>query len=137
MKIGFVGLGNMGAGMAANLLAAGHEVTAYNRSQAKVAALAQRGAKSARTVGEACRGDIVITMLANDDAVEAVTFGDDGILASLPPGATHVSSSTISVALAERLTDAHASAGHAFRGGAGLRAPRGGGGGETVRGGCR
>ena len=114
MKIGFVGLGNMGAGMAANLLAAGHEVTAYNRSQAKVAALAQRGAKSARTVGEACRGDIVITMLANDDAVEAVTFGDDGILASLPPGATHVSSSTISVALAERLTDAHASAGHAF-----------------------
>jgi 3-hydroxyisobutyrate dehydrogenase-like beta-hydroxyacid dehydrogenase len=114
MQIGFVGLGNMGAGMAANLLSAGHAVTAYNRSQDKLAELAQRGAKTARTVAEACRGDIVITMLANDDAVEAVTFGDEGILASLPSGATHVSSSTISVALAERLTDSHAAAGHRF-----------------------
>jgi 3-hydroxyisobutyrate dehydrogenase-like beta-hydroxyacid dehydrogenase len=114
MKIGFVGLGNMGAGMAANLLNAGHEVTAYNRSQDKVDALAQRGAQAARTIADACRGDIVITMLANDDAVEAVTFGDGGILASLPSGATHVSSSTISVGLAERLTDTHAAAGHGF-----------------------
>ena len=83
MKIGFIGLGNMGAGMAANLLEAGHEVTAYNRSQDKVAALAEQGAKPRAAVAEACGGDIVITMLANDDAVEAVTFGDDGILASL------------------------------------------------------
>jgi 3-hydroxyisobutyrate dehydrogenase-like beta-hydroxyacid dehydrogenase len=111
MKIGFVGLGNMGAGMAANLLGAGHEVTAYNRSQDKVAALVERGATGARTVAQACEGDVVITMLADDDAVAAVTFGDGGILASLPPGATHVSSSTISVALAERLTDAHTEAG--------------------------
>ena len=114
MKIGFVGLGNMGAGMAANLLAAGHEVTAYNRSQDKVAALAERGARAARTVAEACGGDVVITMLANDDAVEAVTFASDGILAALGAGATHVSSSTISVALAERLTEEHAAAGHRF-----------------------
>lgn len=104
----------MGAGMAANLLAAGHEVTAYNRSQDKVAALVERGARAARTVAEACGGDVVITMLANDDAVETVTFGEEGILASLPAGATHVSSSTISLALAERLTDAHAEAGHRF-----------------------
>jgi 3-hydroxyisobutyrate dehydrogenase-like beta-hydroxyacid dehydrogenase len=116
MKIGFVGLGKMGAGMAANLLEAGHDVTAYNRSQDKVAALAQRGAKAARSVAEACEGDIVITMLANDDAVEAVTFGEEGILASLASGATHVSSSTISVALAERLTDAHAAAKQRFVG---------------------
>jgi 3-hydroxyisobutyrate dehydrogenase-like beta-hydroxyacid dehydrogenase len=114
MKIGFVGLGNMGAGMAANLLAAGHEVTAFNRSPDKVAALAERGARAARTVAEACGGDLVITMLANDDAVEAVTFGSDGILAALGAGATHVSSSTISVALAERLTDAHGAAGQGF-----------------------
>ncbi|ORB63503.1 NAD(P)-dependent oxidoreductase [Mycolicibacterium tusciae] len=114
MKIGFVGLGNMGAGMAANLLAAGHEVTAYNRSQDKVAALVEQGAVAARTVAEACGGDAVITMLANDDAVETVTFGEEGILASLSAGATHVSSSTISLALAERLTDAHAEAGHRF-----------------------
>ncbi|HVQ49821.1 MAG TPA: NAD(P)-dependent oxidoreductase [Mycobacterium sp.] len=114
MKIGFIGLGNMGAGMAANLLKSGHEVTAYNRSQDKVAALVQHGAKPARSVSEACEGDIVITMLANDNAVEAVTFADDGIIASLRPGATHVSSSTISVALSERMTAAHAEAGHPF-----------------------
>ncbi len=114
MKIGFIGLGNMGSGMAANLLKAGHEVTAYNRSQDKVAALADAGAQRATTVAEACGGDIVISMLANDEAVEAVTFGDDGILASLKAGAIHVSSSTISVALAERLTAAHAEAGQGF-----------------------
>jgi 3-hydroxyisobutyrate dehydrogenase-like beta-hydroxyacid dehydrogenase len=114
MKIGFIGLGNMGAGMAANLLKAGHEVTAYNRSQDKVAALAEQGAKPAKAVAETCGGDIVITMLANDAAVEAVTFGNDGILASLRPGATHVSSSTISVALSERLAAAHAEAGQQF-----------------------
>jgi 3-hydroxyisobutyrate dehydrogenase-like beta-hydroxyacid dehydrogenase len=114
MKIGFIGLGNMGSGMAANLLKAGHEVTAYNRSQDKVDALVGRGARPARSVADACRGDAVVTMLADDAAVEAVTFDDDGILAALPAGATHISSSTISVALAERLTAAHAGAGQQF-----------------------
>jgi 3-hydroxyisobutyrate dehydrogenase-like beta-hydroxyacid dehydrogenase len=114
MDIGFIGLGNMGTGMAANLLAAGHRVTAYNRSQGKVDALAERGAHPARTVAEACGGDAVVSMLANDAAVEAVTFGDDGILANLKAGAAHVSSSTISVALAERLAAAHAEAGQRF-----------------------
>ena len=114
MRIGFIGLGNMGVGMAANLLKAGHEVTAYNRSQDKVTVVAAQGAKPAKSVAEACDGDLVITMLANDAAVEAVTFGDGGILASLRPGATHVSSSTISVALSERLTAAHAAAGQQF-----------------------
>src|ERR1700731_4639256 len=114
MKIGFIGLGNMGSGMAANLLKAGHQVIAYNRSQAKVDALAARGAVAARSVAEASSADIVFTMLANDDAVEAVTFGDDGVLASLKSGGIHVSSSTISVALCGRLTAAHADAGQGF-----------------------
>ena len=114
MKIGFIGLGNMGSGMAANLLKAGHEVTAYNRSQARVDAVAAQGARLARSVAEACGGDVVISMLANDEAVEAVTFGDGGILASLAAGSVHVSSSTISVALSERLTAAHADAGQGF-----------------------
>jgi 3-hydroxyisobutyrate dehydrogenase-like beta-hydroxyacid dehydrogenase len=114
MKIGFIGLGNMGSAMAANLLKAGHEVTAYNRSPDKVDALAAHGARPARTVADACGGDVVISMLANDEALEAVTFGDDGILASLSPDAVHVSSSTISVALADRLTSAHADAGQGF-----------------------
>lgn len=117
MEIGFVGLGNMGHGMAANLLKAGHHVTVYNRSPAKAQDLAQQGATIARTVAEACGGAVVFTMLADDDAVENVTFGDDGIpgiLASLEPGATHVSSSTISVAMSERLAAAHADAGQHY-----------------------
>jgi 3-hydroxyisobutyrate dehydrogenase-like beta-hydroxyacid dehydrogenase len=114
MDIGFVGLGNMGSGMAANLLKAGHRVTAYNRSQDKVDALAERGARPARTVAEACAGQVVVSMLANDDAVDAVTFGTEGILATLSAGAVHVSCSTISVALAGRLSAAHADAGQHF-----------------------
>jgi 3-hydroxyisobutyrate dehydrogenase-like beta-hydroxyacid dehydrogenase len=114
MDIGFIGLGNMGAGMASNLLGAGHRVTAYNRSRDKVDAIAARGALPAGTVAEACGGEVVISMLANDAAVEAVTFGQDGIIASLATGAVHVSSSTIGVALAERLAAAHAEAGQYF-----------------------
>jgi 3-hydroxyisobutyrate dehydrogenase-like beta-hydroxyacid dehydrogenase len=114
MDIGFIGLGNMGQGMAANLIGAGHRVTVYNRSPDKAEALAQRGATAARTVAEACRAEAVFTMLSDDRAVEAVTLGPDGIVASLPAGATHVSSSTISVALSERLAAAHAEAGQRY-----------------------
>jgi 3-hydroxyisobutyrate dehydrogenase-like beta-hydroxyacid dehydrogenase len=114
MRIGFIGLGNMGSAMAANLVKAGHDVTVYNRSRAKADALAAEGARPADSVADACRGDIVITMLANDDAVEQVTFSDGGIVASLGEGATHVSSSTISVPLSERLTAAHAEADQFF-----------------------
>ncbi|MGA5545613.1 NAD(P)-dependent oxidoreductase [Mycobacterium sp. NPDC051198] len=114
MKIGFIGLGNMGSAMAANLLTAGHEVTVYNRSPEKVTALVAQGAVPAASVADACHGDAVVTMLANDAAVEAVTFGDNGILAHLSAGAVHVSSSTVSVALADRLTAAHAETGQGF-----------------------
>ncbi len=114
MDIGFVGLGNMGRGMAGNLIRAGHRVTVYNRSPGPAEALAQRGATAARSVAEACGGDAVVTMLANDGAVEDVTLGDNGILASLRPGTTHVSSSTISVALSQRLAAAHRDAGQRY-----------------------
>ena len=114
MKVGFIGLGHMGAGMAANLLNAGHEVTVYNRTRSKAEALVRRGAKEAATIADACRGDAVFTMLANDNAVEAVVFGEHGILESLPAGAIHISSSTISVGLAERLAAAHAGVGQGF-----------------------
>ncbi len=114
MKLGFIGLGNMGAGMAANLIKAGHDVTVYNRSPGRVQALAEQGARPATTVAEACDGDVVFTMLADDTAVEGVALSDSGIVASLAPGATHVSASTISVALSERLTGAHAEAGQQF-----------------------
>ncbi|MBU8816056.1 NAD(P)-binding domain-containing protein, partial [Mycolicibacterium goodii] len=75
MRIGFIGLGNMGAAMAANLLKAGHEVVAYNRSPEKVAALAEQGATAAASVRDAAQADVVFTMLADDRAVEAVAFG--------------------------------------------------------------
>jgi 3-hydroxyisobutyrate dehydrogenase-like beta-hydroxyacid dehydrogenase len=114
MKVGFIGLGHMGAGMAANLLKAGHEVTVYNRTRAKAEPLVKGGAKEAATIADACRGDAVFTMLANDDAVEVVVFGEDGILERLPAGAIHISSSTISVGLAERLTTAHDVVGQGF-----------------------
>lgn len=113
-KVGFVGLGNMGAAMATRVLEAGFEVTVYNRSPGRADALAARGATVAATVAQACAGDVVFTMLANDDAVEAVVTGDGGVLASLRRGAIHVSTSTISAALSERLTAAHAAAGQQF-----------------------
>jgi 3-hydroxyisobutyrate dehydrogenase-like beta-hydroxyacid dehydrogenase len=114
MKVGFIGLGHMGGGMAASLLKSGHDVTVYNRTRTKIEALVVHGAKAAASVSDACRGDAVITMLANDDAVESVVFSDGGIIGSLLADTIHVSSSTISVALSERLEAAHAKAGQRF-----------------------
>ena len=132
MRIGFIGLGHMGSGMAANLLRAGHDLTVHNRTPAKAEALIALGAKAAASVAEACRGDAVITMLANDEAVESVVLGRDGIIASLPAGALHVSSSTISVAF--RSACRRSMPGRpAFRRGAGLWSSRRGGGGPAVR----
>jgi 3-hydroxyisobutyrate dehydrogenase-like beta-hydroxyacid dehydrogenase len=107
MKVGFIGLGNMGAAMASNLLKAGHEVTVYNRTSAKARTLAAQSAAIATSVSEACRGDAVMTMLANDEAVESVVLGPEGVLASLRPNALHISSSTISVTLSKRLSQEH------------------------------
>ncbi len=114
MKAGFIGLGHMGEAMAANLLKAGHEVTVYNRTPAKAQPLAALGGKVAAKVSEACQGDAVFTMLANDEAVSAVVFGDEGIIAGLRAGATHISCSTISVGLCEKLTIAHGEARQRF-----------------------
>jgi len=83
MKVGFIGLGHVGAAMAGRLLQAGHNVTVYNRTPSKAQALIDRGAHRAARVADACRGDAVITMLADDGAVEDVVFGDGGILPSL------------------------------------------------------
>src|SRR5947209_20552527 len=108
MKVGFIGLGHMGAAMAGSLLRAGHEVTVYNRTPGKAQGLIDRGAHPAARVADACQGDAVITMLADDGAVEDVVFGKDGVLQCLGEHTIHASMSTISVALCERLADAHA-----------------------------
>ena len=110
MDIGFIGLGRMGYGMAANLVKAGHTVTVYNRTAAKADELVRQGARLAGNVAEACGGEVVITMLADDAAVDETVFGEHGVRASLAPGATHISSSTISVNLSRRLAAAHGAA---------------------------
>ncbi len=108
----------MGAAMASNVLSAGHEVTVFNRTAERADPLVQQGARRADGVAGACRGDVVFTMLADDAAVQHVAFGDQdllgGIVDTLPPGATHISSSTISLELANRLTQAHADHGQRF-----------------------
>ena len=104
MKIGFIGLGAMGGAMARNLIKAGHDVTVWNRSPGKAEALAAEGATLADSPAQAAAGEVVHTMLADDKAVEAVTFGAGGILSG---SAIHVSHSTISPALAEKLVAAH------------------------------
>ena len=114
MKVGFVGLGHMGSGMAASLLKAGHEVIVYNRTRAKAEPLIARGARVVASVADACRESVVITMLANDAAVEGLVLGKGGVIDSLPKGGIHISSSTISVALSGELAKAHAKAGQRF-----------------------
>jgi 3-hydroxyisobutyrate dehydrogenase-like beta-hydroxyacid dehydrogenase len=114
MKVGFIGLGRMGFGMAVNLLKAGHHLTVYNRTPAKAETLIAQGAKVAPSIADACRGDAVITMLANDEVVENVVLGRDGVITNLPVGALHVSSSTISVTLSQLLSERHAKKGQQF-----------------------
>jgi 3-hydroxyisobutyrate dehydrogenase-like beta-hydroxyacid dehydrogenase len=110
MDVGFIGLGHMGTPMALNLLKAGHRVTVYNRTRSKAEALATKGACIADQVADACRGEALITMLSDDSAVEGVVFGDDRALATLGRNAIHISMSTISVALSDRLAEAHGKA---------------------------
>ncbi len=100
MRIGFIGLGQMGGAIAANLIKAGHEVTVWNRSTDKTDALVDAGAARAARPVDAAQGDLVMTMLADDRAVEDVVFGEGGIVGA---PALHVGHSTISIALADRL----------------------------------
>ena len=114
MDVGFIGLGQMGQAMALNLVKAGHRVVAYNRTRAKAEALASQGAEVAESLADACRRPVLITMLADDLAVEAAFFGDGNGLLALGQGAVHISMSTISVALSDRLAEAHRKAGQAY-----------------------
>jgi len=75
MKIGFIGIGRMGSGMAENLIRAGHELVLYNRSREKAEALWKLGASVTDSIAEACRGEVVWTMLADDKALEDAALG--------------------------------------------------------------
>jgi 3-hydroxyisobutyrate dehydrogenase-like beta-hydroxyacid dehydrogenase len=110
MNVGFIGLGHMGQPMALSLLKSGQRLVVYNRTHSKAEPLAAQGADIANNIAEACRTDVVITMLPDDPAVEEAVFSSGGILSALPNNGIHVSMSTISVALSDRLAEAHRNA---------------------------
>ena len=108
LQIAFLGLGQMGAAIAAKLLDSGYDVTVWNRSQAATEPLVKQGAQSASTPAEAVRdAEAIFTMLTDDDATREVVLGANGFLKSMKSGAAHISLSTISVELARELTKAH------------------------------
>ena len=109
MKIGFLGLGQMGAAIAANLVRARHDVVVWNRSAEKARSLVDAGATLAASPRDAATAsDVVFSMLADDAALNAVLSGEDGVLAGLKAGALHVSMSTIAVATAGDVAARHA-----------------------------
>jgi 3-hydroxyisobutyrate dehydrogenase-like beta-hydroxyacid dehydrogenase len=109
MKVGFLGLGNMGTPMALRLLVAGHELSVWNRSEERIKPLVREGAIAAGTPAEAELGsDAVITMLLDDAAYEEVLFGVHRLIDVFSPGVLHILCGTISMGFAERLTAEHA-----------------------------
>lgn len=119
MKVGFIGLGNMGSAIALNLIKAGHKVSVWNRSRDKAEPLLAAGATLAANPAEAGEADVVLSMLADDTALQAVVYGgadghgQPGTLQS-KASALHISLSTISIELADRLAQSHAEAGRGF-----------------------
>jgi 3-hydroxyisobutyrate dehydrogenase-like beta-hydroxyacid dehydrogenase len=115
MKIGFLGLGQMGLGIATNLVRAGHEVAVWNRSAQKAQPVVAQGAvQAASPKAAAAERSIVMTMLADDAALDEVLQGAEGLLQGLPRGALHVSLSTIAVSTAERVAGLHKERGQRF-----------------------
>src|SRR5512142_1823406 len=98
MRVGFVGLGNMGGAMAANIAAAGHDVAVFDVREAAVAAAVDRApaARAARSLAEVADGAEIVGVVVVDDAqVEAVMLGPDGLLARAPEGAVVAVHSTV------------------------------------------
>ncbi len=114
-KVAFIGLGNMGAGIARNLIRAGFQLTVNNRTEAKARPFLDAGATWATSPREAAAGaDIVITSLMGDDSVLSVVEGKDGLLAGMKPGAIHVGASTVSPDCATRLAQLHTQQGSRY-----------------------
>jgi 3-hydroxyisobutyrate dehydrogenase-like beta-hydroxyacid dehydrogenase len=112
MNIGFIGLGNMGSAIAGRLLDAGHSLRAWNRSPEPARRLAERGAQIAASAEEAFRGEVVFSMLSDDQVTRSLLI-DSGVLARATSGATriHVNLATISAALADELAERHSERG--------------------------
>ncbi len=110
MKVGFMGLGQMGRGMAGRLLDAGHELVVHNRSSAAAAPLQARGAQLAASPLDLLDADIVVSMLADDTAVEALCVAS-GFAERMPRGRLHLNMASVSLRMAQRLTDLHRAGG--------------------------
>jgi 3-hydroxyisobutyrate dehydrogenase-like beta-hydroxyacid dehydrogenase len=108
MKVGFVGLGRMGQGMARRLLEAGHDLWVFDQFASQAAPLTAGGAHLAASVAElAARSDVVVTMLVEDSAVTQVALGPKGLCESMPKGAIHVVMGTHGVAVVRQLEARH------------------------------
>jgi 3-hydroxyisobutyrate dehydrogenase-like beta-hydroxyacid dehydrogenase len=115
MEIGFIGLGSMGLPMASNLLAADHKLRVYNRTASKADPLVKGGAELMSTsAAVASPGGIVITMVADDAALDAMVVGVDTIAHRLAPGGIHISMSTIAPATSRKLAQYHAENGSLY-----------------------
>lgn len=115
MKVGLIGLGRMGQGMAGRILTGKHDLKVYNRSVDKAKSLVDAGATLARTVTDACTGsEVVITMVADDKALREVTTGAGGICETLAKGAIHVCMGTHSAGAIQEMRDAHDKTGQKF-----------------------
>jgi 3-hydroxyisobutyrate dehydrogenase-like beta-hydroxyacid dehydrogenase len=113
LKIGFIGLGQMGREMAARLLDAGHALTVFNRSRAVAEPFRAKGARVAEEPGEALDNEIVVTMLADDTAVEAVWIAP-GLVARMRAQCVHLNMSTVSLDMGKRLSALHKTAGSGY-----------------------
>ena len=112
MKVGFIGLGRMGQGMARRVLGGGHDLVVYDVVRAQAEALAAEGARVAASVADLCRDrEVVITMLVEDATVVDVAVSAAGLCASLPKGAIHLAMGTYGVAAIRALAAAHVGAG--------------------------
>lgn len=110
--IAFIGLGRMGAAMAANIRRAGHPLVVWNRSPEKAAPIVALGARLATSpAAAAAEADVVISSLADDSAVRAMVSDPGGILSGMRPGAVHIGTSTIAPRLSEQLARLHVAAG--------------------------
>jgi len=115
MRVGFIGLGSMGLPMARHVLQAGHTVVVYNRTRSRADALKPLQPTVADSAAGAARSaEVLVTMVADDAALEDVMLGGSGALAALPRGAIHVSMSTISPTLSRRLAERHGAAGQTY-----------------------
>lgn len=111
MKIAFLGLGKMGAPIAGLLLRSGHNPSVWNRTPKSLDELGLSSATLAPTVQAAVADcDVACTMLADDESTEAVVYGPQGLLDSLPKNSIHIALGTLSVSLSQRLTKSHAEA---------------------------